>query len=474
MRLIKVTTRAPNLFRNLRVACGAALAGGLLVTQADSALACSQGAYANTFYSNDFSYLDTGCDPDKRDRFARVTDTAKRLSFGPNVTADFGGEFRLRYHNEQGHALSRLNGQDDTFTLSRLRLYANVEVGDRLRFFGEIIDARSYGESFGPRGIEEVHWDALNAFAEFRGQRVGVRFGRQELQFGAQRLVSPLDWGNTRRSFDGVRVDFTGNPVRVSAWYTAPRQITAGFGSRTDDNTRFGGVYATYTQGTQTTLDGYLLHLENDPSDREIWTVGARYAGSRGNTFWELEGAFQFGDQAGSDVRASMLTAGVGYMFKDHPWQPKVSLYYDRASGDDDPTDGRIETFNQLFPLAHAYFGFIDLVGRQNIEAVSLRAQARPHRRLQLAAALHHFRLNEAADGLYNAGGATIRSDPTGASGRDVGNELDLTATVSLSDRAAWQVGYARFWGGSFVTATNPAGVSGDAEFVYTQFRVRF
>ena len=43
----------------------------------------------------------------------------------------------------------------------------------------------------------------------------------------------------------------------------------------------------------------------------------------------------------------------------------------DIASGDDDPTDGDLETFNQLFPLGHAYFGYIDVIGRQNIIDVS-------------------------------------------------------------------------------------------------------
>ena len=35
------------------------------------------------------------------------------------------------------------------------------------------------------------------------------------------------------------------------------------------------------------------------------------------------------------------------------------------GSGDDEP-GGDVETFNQLFPLGHAYFGYIDLIGRQN------------------------------------------------------------------------------------------------------------
>lgn len=45
----------------------------------------------------------------------------------------------------------------------------------------------------------------------------------------------------------------------------------------------------------------------------------------------------------------------------------RVWAWYDFASGDSDPTDGEIGAFNQLFPLGHKYFGFLDLMARQNI-----------------------------------------------------------------------------------------------------------
>ena len=33
------------------------------------------------------------------------------------------------------------------------------------------------------------------------GATVTLRGGRQDLLFGAQRLIGPLDWSNTRRTF---------------------------------------------------------------------------------------------------------------------------------------------------------------------------------------------------------------------------------------------------------------------------------
>lgn len=468
------------------------LAVALLLLPAGFALACGAGSpspYAGTFFDNDFSYLEAGCTPedDGRDAFSRLTDRTKRLSLGDDITADFGGEFRLRYHDETNLGLSRLDGLDDSFFLTRLRLYGDLEVGPHLRVYAEMVDARSHGEEFGPRGVEEVHTDLLNGFVEvrapLRGADLGLRVGRQELLFGAQRLISPLDWGNTRRSFDGVRLDGRLERVDLSAWVAAPRQITSGFSSRTDDNNLFSGLYGTWHPVDGMIIDGYVLNLASDLPDawdRDLWTVGGRHAGTLGGLFWEVEAAGQFGQSSGgagaldNEVRAWMFTAGAGYRFSGLPWEPVLSLLYDRASGDSDPEDGTLGTFNQLFPLAHAYLGFADLVGRQNIEAVSLRLGLKPHPRLTLGLTAHRFWLADARDALYNAGGAPIRRDENGSSGRDVGTELDITATAQLLDRVDLQVGYSRFWGGDFVDATNPAGVSGNADFFYAQVRARF
>jgi hypothetical protein len=56
---------------------------------------------------------------------------------------------------------------------------------------------------------------------------------------------------------------------------------------------------------------------------------------------------------------------------------PTVWLYYDYASGSQNVFPSAVpiggagpqgpHTFNQLFPFGHYYFGWLDLVGRQNI-----------------------------------------------------------------------------------------------------------
>jgi hypothetical protein len=114
------------------------------------------GAYKPVFYDNNFDYL---CDPCYDDW--RLGDRLKRMGIGNCVVVDFGGQYRLRQHAERNirntaavtNALG-LTGADDDFLLHRTRLFLNAEVGSRLRFYVEMLDAVSNYEDLRPRGIE--------------------------------------------------------------------------------------------------------------------------------------------------------------------------------------------------------------------------------------------------------------------------------------------------------------------------------
>ncbi len=166
-----------------------------------------------------------------------------------------------------------------------------------------------------------------------------------------------------------------------------------------------------------------------------------------------------------------MVAAESGYTFKDVPCTPRASIGYDYASGDGSPTDSSVGTFNQFFPLGHAYFGYIDVVGRQNIHAVHARGDFKPLDKLKVWVQFYSFWLDDGKDVLYNAGGAGIRRDVTGGSGNYVGSELDLAAKYQLDHHSAFLGGYSHFWPGAFVKGTGP----NDAiDFFYVQYQFIF
>ncbi|MFQ5346643.1 MAG: alginate export family protein [Rhodothalassiaceae bacterium] len=483
------------MMRILPAACAAlALATGTAGAEAAPtgcpSAAAVAAAYKGTFFDNDFSYLEGSCEAvkdgtaaeaDGRDAIRRATDRLKEIALADRVRLALGGELRLSYHNEDGIGRTRLDGLDDQFLLSRVRAYADLHLGSHLRGYVELIDARKSGGQQPPRGIEVVRGDILNGFVELGtalgGGRAYLRAGRQELLFGAQRLISPLNWGNTRRNFDGVRIGYRRGALAIDAWFTNPRPVT---GRDRDRNSRsdFSGLYLSWTGVPGQTFEVYALNLDSDPragGDSNFWTFGIHGKGQLGALLWESENMIQTGTVAGQDFRATSLTFGLGRALGDIlPLAPTLWLYYDRASGDGDPDDGRDRTFRQLFPLAHAYFGAVDLVARQNVESLSARLSLRPHPLLTTFAVFHDFALARATDALYNAGGAPIRRDASGVSGKDVGRELDLILRLSPRSWTTIELGFARFWAGGFVTATNGPGITGNADFFYLQSVFRF
>jgi len=437
-------------------------------------------AYKGVFYDNDFRYLNA-----PGDYPCYLGDYFKQWPVGDCWTVDFGGEYRLRHHNESRLRFSDLSGRSDNFLLERTRLYTSVNYGGFVRFYGEAIDATSNWQDYSPRAIEVNRFDALNLFVESRVTYLGdgelwVRGGRQELQLGDERLVSPLDWANTRRTFDGLKTYYRSAEFDLEAFWTRPVLFPQHLPhdhnfDRSASNQEFYGLFGTYKGIKDHTFDFYYLgYGDYGPVTSVSETLSGRWLGKHDGWLAELVGGYQFGRAGALDRSAGFFVLGGGREMKQLPWKPTLWVYYDWASGDGDPTDGQRNTFQQLFPLVHKYMGFCDLVARQNIKDLNVQLTTKPTDKITLLAWWHMFHLAEARDALYNAAGAPIRLDPTGASGTDVGQELDLTLTYAFNARMSLLVGYSHFWAGDFVKVTNPAGVTGDVDFTYTQFQWRF
>jgi hypothetical protein len=216
--------------------------------------------------------------------------------------------------------------------------------------------------------------------------------------------------------------------------------------------------------------DRFLPAARAPRGTREVHTFGTRYAGNEGPFLFDLEGMVQTGTYVNRDHWACAGTAEVGWEFGEHPWRPQVWAGYDYASGTPNPAAGDDRTFNQLFPFGHYYLGWLDLVGRQNIEDLNCQVAAYPDNWVTVVAQYHHFRLAEARDFLYNAAGLPTRRSPTGAAGRDVGQELDLSVNFHLTAHQDVLVGYSKLFAGDFIRATGPA-VSPELFYVMYNFR---
>jgi hypothetical protein len=411
--------------------------------------------------------------------------------FDTDFVLSTGGEIRHRFMSQDNRLQPGGPGQD-TYQLWRWRHYFDLKAGDRLRFYLEGIDAESFGEDLPIQQTDVNRWDLLNAFVDVKvfdtdsGTHT-LRYGRQELLFGRQRLVSPLDWSNTRRNFEGFRymvkesdwkLDlFAVNPVNSATGYRSVELYDNRF-DRPDRDVWFSGAYFTYTAIPNANLDLYWLWLNNaDPvpgrADGRRHTVGARYSWlvpmDEGRVWdFDAEGAYQFGDDLGRRVNAGFITGVAGHTWKRAPWTPRLSglAYY--GSGDVDRSDGQTNTFDVLFPVGHAYWALSDNLSGQNLVDLCAQFEVKPTVKTAMVAAYHNFHLANANDVAYNLAGV-----PTGApnNGTSLGNALDLYGYYAMNANFDVQAGYSWFWYGSYIERTAPRG---DATQFYLQTSFRY
>ncbi len=447
------------------------------------------GPYKPIYSDNDFSYKGK---PDAEYVLGEELKLMKFCFLDTNLVFSTGGELRHRYMNQENRLQPGGPGED-TYNLTRWRHYMDLKAGDNVRFYVEGITAESFGEDLPTQAIDENRWDLQNAFMDvevFETESGGthtIRAGRQELLFGRQRLVSPLDWANTRRNFEGFRymvkekdykLDlFTVNPVNSATGFNA----VAEFNNKFDEANRdvfYSGAYYTYTAIDNTNIDLYYLWLEDQiqvptRADGSRHTIGTRYTKlmpQDGGRVWDLdlEGAYQFGEDNGQDVQAGFATGVLGHTWKEATWSPRVSglLYY--GSGDNSPTDAENNTFYTMFPLGHAYWAISDNLSGQNLMNYGMQAEVKPTKKTAITTAYHFFQLASDGDRAYNVAGAPVG---TPGNGNELGQALDLYGFYAFNPNFDVQMGYSWFWYGEFIDRTVPRD---DASQFYVQTSFRY
>jgi hypothetical protein len=466
--------------------CVAVLHLGVLLCEGQAQAVGEAPRYRSLRFEEDWSVLRRGGTGDLFDPVKYV-----ELSPGGHVWASFGGQLRERVEVWESFNFGATGDadDDDIFLLHRLRLHADLHAGEIFRAFVEVKNSLSTDRDLqgGTRTLDEDVVDIQNGFLDARlplgDGSFTLRGGRQELLFGGERLVSPLDWTNTRRTFDGVSGIWNLLDWRTHGFYTRPVEIKRTSFNDADDDQKFFGLYATGPQpfgpAGPTGLDLYWLGLHRDDAvfngttgDEKRHTLGLRIWGPMvGGTFdYEVEGAYQFGEVGDADVCAFMVVSEIGLNFPDMQGTPRLAIGLDYASGDDDAGDDDVETFNQLFPLSHKYLGYIDVIGRQNIVDLRGHTSFVPFRTLRAGIDLHYFRRASEDDALYNAQGAVVRAGDA-SDAREVGSEIDLTLRQAIG--AHWDVlfGYSHFFAGNFIDRSGP---DEDIDFLYLQGQFTF
>lgn len=275
----------------------------------------------------------------------------------------------------------------------------------------------------------------------------------------AERLLGPFDYTAVGRSFDGVvaTVDhpvfnvtgFALRPTSGGFEIDAGRHLEAidlaGLSATLKDRPGFAGTNARlfwlYYADDRPGHDGVTV-LDNRPlaarmADRTeivISTVGGEWLHVHdvgpGRLDLLVWGAEQFGAWQALDHAAWAFAAEAGFQMPLWWAAPWLRAGVDRSSGDDDPGDGRHETFFQMLPTARLYAQtpFYDLMNDQD---VFVQLLLRPLRSLAVRIDGHWLSVTERADLAYFGGGAT-KDDSFGYGGLPTGNHRELAYLVDV------------------------------------------
>lgn len=392
----------------------------------------------------------------------------------------------LRFRGEGRTGINYASGNDDAYGLVRTRLNVEILPTESIRFFFQGQDARAPGLREGrPQAIFRDPFDVRQAYVQFAAAqgKIKLTVGRQLLLYGAQRLIGPLDWTNTSRNWDAVRLELGTADSKVDVFASSVVAIDPT--RRIDQPVRgsnLHGIYGSFKKAVpKSVFEPYVLWktarlaapYAGGDNRSSTYSAGVRLAAAPATPGlhgfdYQTEWIRQWGRAGGAGRSAWAAYGIVGYTLPDMPLPLRLSAEYSYASGQDDPASRTVGTFDHLYGTNHLFYGLVDNVGWQNIHNPRVGFDTRINKRLQIAVDYHWFWLASANDALYDvAGRVTVRGRP--GSSRNVGRELDLQTNWSLGRQWKLGGGIGRFFAGPFLKQ-NSGGASGWFPYIFTQY----
>lgn len=429
------------------LACGLACATGLIGANATSAdtistsqtAAPARPAIAFHRWQEDWSVL---ADPTLR---TQPLDRLKYLPLGgsPDRYLSLGANLRERFESNDAAGFGTAHRSADSRLLQRAQLHADLRWGPHVQVFTQLEDARTAGAArVGPADANRL--DLRQAFVALNGPAGGgtwkLRAGRQEMGFDLQRFVAVRDGPNVRQAFDALWLNWERGPWRVISFASQPVQYRSArtFDDYSNGHLRFGGFRVERQRVGPGDLAAYVAHYRRDNAhfpgvsgDERRDILDLRYAGQRGGLDWDLEAMRQTGRVGTEAVRAWATGARLGYTWDQPAWTPRLGLQLDSASGDRHAGDGRLGSFNPLFPNGY-YFTLGGYTGYANLLHLKPSITVHPTARLDVLAAVGWQWRQTTADAVYLQPDVPVPGT-AGRGGRRTGSYTQLRLDYRLS-----------------------------------------
>ncbi len=393
----------------------------------------------------------------------------------------FGGDVRQQYFYFSNEDWGAAPKDKDGYVFSRLLAHADFHAGKYFRSYVELQSSLANGKEYSPPPIDENQLDLHQAFFDIalpfsKQEQLVLRTGRQEFLYGAQRLVSVKEGANNRLAFDAVKLIYQGSRFKVDAFFSHPVRPKQGiFDDKFNKYSKFWGGYAVVNEvPVFHNVDLYYLGLWKSESvfddgiaKERRHSVGTRIWNSSVPWQYDFEALYQWGKFGVKQISAWTISSNTTYTIQSLKHNAQINFKAELISGDKNYEDGKLNTFNPLFPRG-AYFGLASLVGPANLIDIHPSFMVNLTKSFVYEVDYDAFWRFSKNDGIYGPAALLIYSGKTSGQ-KFIGNQLATYLIYNPSQFFSLQGEFTWFKAGPYLKDVGPG-----KNILFTAFTAQF
>lgn len=390
------------------------------------------------------------------------------LNKSESLYLTLGGETRQHYEFIDNNNWGKGVQDKDGYYLQRYLVHGDLHAGEHTRFFVQLMSGVEAGRNGGPRGVDKDSLAVNQGFVDFMlrddSQRsLTLRAGRQEIAFGSRRFFNYRERPNMRLSHDAVTGIYRTENWDVRAFGARPVTLNPDvFDNDSGPAQTVWGLYGVRQKWfSSLSVDLYYLGLHsrkatyNQGQAEEMrHTFGTRIWGKKKNLDYNFEFLYQFGRFGQGDIHAYALASDTGYTLSlGGPAKVRFSLRADVYSGDNDPNDAELNSFNPFFPKGK-HISQLAASGLINQRDLHPRVNLTLDEHWSLTASTLFIWRDSLDDGIYSIGNGLLRSGQTSRA-RYVGTQPELEIKYCFNAHLDLKGIFVHFNAGEFLKQTS-------------------